>query len=174
MLGKVIVVLNDIDVVFELLDKRSRIFSDRPSLTFSGEMIGWNRSPSHMSYTNRLTAHRRQMHQIIGTKDGISRFYPLQELEMRRFLLHVLNDPKDLFKSIHLYVRLNCAYSTSQLIPSSRLAGAIILRLAYGYNVNHESEDPLVAIVEKVAEEASNACEPGRWLVDIIPICKQI
>lgn len=92
------------------------MFSDRPSLTFSGEMIGWDRSPSHMNFTNRFMTHRRQMHQTIGTKNGVSRFYPLQELEIRRFLLHILNEPTNLFKSIHLYVHENYAYPTPYLM----------------------------------------------------------
>ena len=56
------------------------------------------------------------MHQTIGTKNGVSRFYPLQELEIRRFLLHILNEPTNLFKSIHLYVHENYAYPTPYLM----------------------------------------------------------
>lgn len=52
--------------------------------------------------------------------------------------------------------------------------GAITLGLTYDYNVNHVSEDPLVEFVSQVAEEASDAFEPGRWLVDVIPVCEEI
>ena len=52
--------------------------------------------------------------------------------------------------------------------------GAITLGLTYDYNVNHVSEDPLVEFVSQVAEEASDAFEPGRWLVDVVPVCEEI
>ena len=95
-------IIGDADIAFDLLVKRSKIFSDRPPLAFSGEMIGWDNAPSHMSYSGRLLEHRRQYHQIIGTKDSISRFHHIQELEMHYFLLRVLDDSLSLNESIRL------------------------------------------------------------------------
>ena len=53
-----------------------------------------------------------------------------------------------------------------------RLAGAIILKLTYGYNVDYKSGFPFVKPLGQVGEEASDASQPGRWLVDVIPIRK--
>ena len=53
-----------------------------------------------------------------------------------------------------------------------RLVGAIILKLTYGYNVDYKSGFPLVKPLGQVGEEASDASQPGRWLIDVIPIRK--
>ena len=103
ILGKVLVAINDVDIALELLEKKSKISSDRPSMTFSGDMVGWSKAPTHMNYGDRLLIHRKQIHQVIGTKSGVSRFSSLQEIEIRRFLLNILVDPAKLFQGIHLY-----------------------------------------------------------------------
>ena len=38
VLGKTIIIINDMKVAFELLDRRSQSYSDRPTLVFVGEM----------------------------------------------------------------------------------------------------------------------------------------
>jgi hypothetical protein len=40
------------------------------------------------------------MHRVLGTKAVISRFNPLQDVEVRRFLLRVLEKPDDLIQHI--------------------------------------------------------------------------
>lgn len=103
VLNKAIIIINDVDTAYELHDKRAKNSSDRPTMTFSGEMLGWNNSPTHMSYSERLLKHRKQLHQIIGTKNGVSRFNHLQEVEIRRFLLRNLNKSTEFFHNIKLY-----------------------------------------------------------------------
>ena len=46
-----------------------------------------------------------------------------------------------------------------------------MLNVAYGYNVEHETADPLFAFLEQIAGEASDSFEPGRWMVDVLPFC---
>lgn len=56
-------------------------------------------------------------------------------------------------------------------IPSSE-AGAVILKIAYGYTIEPHTRDPLVHIANLALEHFSIAGTPGTWLVDIIPACK--
>ena len=55
-----------------------------------------------------------------------------------------------------------------------RFAGTIILKTAYGYTVNPEGEDPLVAIAEMNLERFSQSSQPGAWLVDVFPFSGSI
>jgi cytochrome P450 len=48
-------------------------------------------------------------------------------------------------------------------------AGAIILKVAYGYSVEKETPDPLVLLVENMMANFSQAVAPLAWLVDAIP-----
>jgi hypothetical protein len=64
--------------------------------------------------------------------------------------------------------------TSSDLIPlDDRTAGAIILLISHGYTVDpRPGEDHFVKLADLATEQFSYSTEPGRWLVDIMPICK--
>jgi hypothetical protein len=51
-----------------------------------------------------------------------------------------------------------------------RTAGAIILRITYGYEIEEEN-DPFVSTVDKALEYFSLSSTPGCFLVDLVPSC---
>lgn len=51
-------------------------------------------------------------------------------------------------------------------------AGAIILKMAYGYTIEPHKRDPLVDIADEALLQFSAATVPGAWLVDTIPLCQ--
>ena len=102
----------------------------------------------------QLRASRKQFHNIVGTQSALSRFSELQEVETDRFLLRVLESPNELLQ----HVRTE--------------AGAIILKVAYGYSIIPRGPDPMVAQVNEVMEQFSLATAAGAWLVDVIPARK--
>ena len=58
------------------------------------------------------------------------------------------------------------------MYPADRdgsVAGAIILKMAYGYTVEPHNPDPLVDIADRGLDEFTSAIVPGAWLVDSIP-----
>ena len=58
---------------------------------------------------------------------------------------------------------------------SRRTAGAIILRIAYGYELKDiNGHDPLVDNADEAVAQFSAATLPGTWLVDIIPILRHV
>lgn len=99
-LGTTIVVLNSPEVAYELLDKRSLIYSSRPNLIFGNEMCGWGDLLATQSYNERFRSYRRPIHALVGTKAGVLRYNDLQEVEVHRFLLRVLNNPSKLLDHI--------------------------------------------------------------------------
>ena len=46
----------------------------------------------------------------------------------------------------------------------------MILKIAYGYNIEPHERDPLVDIANLALEHFAIAGTPGSWLVDIFPI----
>ena len=64
--------------------------------------------------------------------------------------------------------------SISRPSLSTRWAVTTILRLAYGYNVNRNEDDPLIQDMERASREFAISSQPGTWLVDIVPLCKQL
>ncbi|KAE8421317.1 cytochrome P450 [Aspergillus pseudocaelatus] len=89
MFGQTIVILNDHQVAFDLMEKRSAIYSSRPRMVFAGEMVGWEDALTMQGYSDRFRSYRKAMHRALGTKALMSRFNPLQEVEVRRFLLRI-------------------------------------------------------------------------------------
>ena len=53
-----------------------------------------------------------------------------------------------------------------------REAGAIVLKIAYGYTIEPHGSDPLVDLADKGMEDFSFALLPATWAVEFLPICK--
>lgn len=112
-----------------------------------------------MQYTDQLRTCRKIIRQFIGSHNASLRLEPLQELEARRLLLRLLEEPEP--DKLKKHIRTE--------------AGAIALKVAYGYSIDISgSPDPLVALAEEAIEIFSEACLPGKWLVDVIPACELV
>ena len=53
----------------------------------------------------------------------------------------------------------------------ARETGAVILKIAYRYNINPRGRDPLVELANKALENFAVAATPGAWIVDTVPFC---
>lgn len=144
------IIINDADLAIELLEKRASLHSPRPDMVFAGEMCGRDNLMIFQP-PERLRAFRRQFHAMIGTQAARSRFVPLQEVEVSRFLSRVLDRPDELLQ----HVRTEAA--------------ATILKLAYGYDIEPHKEDPLAKLAEDAMEHFSLASVAGAWVVDFMP-----
>ncbi|KKK11870.1 hypothetical protein AOCH_005390 [Aspergillus ochraceoroseus] len=153
--GQRIIILNEIQLAMELLEKRSAVHSDRPEMPFA-RLCGWADTLAMLGYSKRFNAYRRNIHREIGSKVSVARFTSTQEVEVRRFLLRVLDNPQDL------------------LDHTRKLAGAVILKITYGYSIEPFDRDPLVDLVDEAVEGFSLAARPGTWLVDFAPILRYI
>ncbi|KAL5040935.1 hypothetical protein BDW71DRAFT_212621 [Aspergillus fruticulosus] len=154
--GQTIVILNDARVAFDLLEKRSNIYSSRPRMVFAGEMVGWEHILAMQPYSDMFRAYRKAMHRVLGTKNVIAQFNELQDVEVRRFLLRVLDKPGDLVQHIRTET------------------GAVILKIAYGYDIEPHGRDPLVALANESLANFAVAGTPGAWIVDTVPALKYL
>ncbi|PYI05543.1 O-methylsterigmatocystin oxidoreductase [Aspergillus sclerotiicarbonarius CBS 121057] len=154
--GETLIILNDARLAVELLEKRSVIYSDRPSGHFT-KMAGFGNVVTTQNNNDyRVRAQRKLFHQQIGSNASVARFNPIQEAEVGRFLVRVLDNPGDLRDHIR------------------KEAGAIILKLAYGYTVEPHGSDPLVDLVNRAMASFTESILPGIWLVDFIPSLKHL
>ncbi|KAI0888728.1 putative cytochrome P450 oxidoreductase OrdA-like protein [Annulohypoxylon maeteangense] len=156
VMGQTIVIINDAKLAFELLEKRSAKHSSRPRQIFAGEMIGWENSLGLSPYNNQFRTHRKNMGRIIGTKNAASQFNELQESEVGHFLLHLLNNPEDFMNH------------------AKKEAGAVILKIAYGYTAESHKEDLLVDLASDAMDKFGRAAVPGAFLVDVLPFLRRI
>ncbi|KAI1759439.1 putative cytochrome P450 oxidoreductase OrdA-like protein [Hypoxylon sp. FL1150] len=156
VLGQTMVILNDARLALELMEKRSAIHSSRPQQKFAGEIIGWENAVGITPYNDRFRTHRKNMGRIIGSKATASQFDTLQEAEVGHFLLHLLDNPEGLLDHIR------------------REAGAVILKIVYGYTVESHRDDPFIDMATRAMDHLSEACVPGAFMVDIFPFLNRL
>ncbi|KAH6994765.1 cytochrome P450 [Fusarium venenatum] len=156
VMGQTIVIINDAELAFDLLDKRSAKHSSRPTQIFAGEMIGWENSLALSGYNDRFRTYRKNIARIIGSKTAAAQYDDLEEAEVSHFLLHVLDHPGQLIDHIR------------------KEAGAIILKIAYGYRAEPLKEDLLINMVGKAMDNFGTAAVPGAFLVDVMPFLRYL
>ncbi|KAF7375498.1 putative monooxygenase [Mycena sanguinolenta] len=149
-LGEPLFIINSAKVAIDLLDKRSSIYSDRPSFpmaTLSGnaEVLGIQ------SYNEKWRQQRKIVAQDFSPS-GVPRYYSLQETESRKLVRGLLGDPSTMTSQIQLRV------------------GAIVFRIVYGYFVTDENDPFLTAGLKKM-EIFGKCITPGVWAVNFLPIC---
>lgn len=99
VLGKRILILNTLEAATDLLEKRSALYSERPTLPMI-DLAGWNQVvPGMTPYSDeRFRVARRILHTAMGTSAGLQKFVPVQMEEMQTFLGRLLRSP-ELFSS---------------------------------------------------------------------------
>ncbi|PGH04426.1 hypothetical protein AJ79_07082 [Helicocarpus griseus UAMH5409] len=148
--GQRIVILNSVGYAIDLLEKRSAVHSDRPDMPMA-KLSGWGSILGMVGYSKTLHSYRKHMHREIGSKQSVSKFDHIQKFEVHRFLLRSLDRPNDLVAHVR------------------KLAGALILKITYGYSIEPHGNDPLVDIADTALEQFSLAARPGTWILDFAP-----
>ncbi|XP_006455052.1 hypothetical protein AGABI2DRAFT_209318 [Agaricus bisporus var. bisporus H97] len=147
-----IIVINDVQVAQELLEKRSAIYSSRPQVRILSEGIGMNRFFAIMPYGDEWRAQRRMFQQYFGPR------HFEQQLEMhermlrfvRRGLLpNLLTSPQD----FHEHLR-NCI-------------GGFSISIAYGLPVQRQ-HDSRVRFSGTVFGEMIAAAGSGKLVIHFI------
>ncbi|KAE9399136.1 cytochrome P450 [Gymnopus androsaceus JB14] len=153
--GTTIVVINSYERCQEMLEKKSNVYSERPYVPMPMDLIEMRDSMGFLPYDNRLKSCRRLFHQELGGNSRVREFFPKEEHLSRQFLRRVLNNPDSLLD--HCFQH----------------SGAIILRVAYGYEVQ-ESNDPFVNLANTAMDNFNRATAPGSFLVNQLPILLKV
>ena len=98
------VVLNSAKHAVALLEKRSDIYSDRPILTMSGELVGWKYTLALTPYGERFREYRRLIARWIGGHVQMVQHRGAEEHETTLFLKRLLHDPDHFVENIRKYV----------------------------------------------------------------------
>lgn len=123
---------------------------------YSGCRIGWKNTLAFSGYTDNFKIHRKNIASVAGSNTSLKLFDRAQEEESVHFLLNVLDSPENLFDHI------------------KKEAGAVILKITYGYTAEAKGKDHLVDMAGQAMHEFSEATTAGKWPVDIMPFCEFI
>ncbi|KAI0267866.1 cytochrome P450 oxidoreductase [Gloeopeniophorella convolvens] len=156
VMGQPIIILNSLQACEDLLKRRSPIYSGRPVLQFAGEMVGWSLQMILSPYNDRFRSMRKLVARHIGTNVAVTKFRPVQELEMRYFLARVCENQDNFLEDIRL------------------MTAAVFLKISYGYTVERDKTDPLLVLIDTAAHEFYLATLPGTWAVDSFPFLRYL
>lgn len=144
-----IIILGNAKSADDLLNKRGKIYSDRPRLVMGAECLSKGRRILLMPYGPKYRDHQKIMSTHLNFKDSNS-YRPLQDLESRQLLLGMLST-NDFQSQIQRY---------TASLTFSFLYGK---RLPTGREVEIES-------VKTINYRFLLAGQVGAWIVDLIPV----
>ncbi|KAG2151680.1 cytochrome P450 [Suillus bovinus] len=150
VLGRHIIVLNSVKAAIDLLDKKGSIYSDRPVLQWLVNLLAGSTVWvfSLMVTVSAITARTYTVSSAVRTVMNV--YEPMEEIEVRRFLKRVFAQPEQLQAHIR------------------HTAGAIILRISYGYEVK-DNNDPFVDLADRAMDQFSQSIELGALHVANVP-----
>lgn len=147
--GQTIITLGDHAMTIELLEKRGNSYSERPQAFFSSEMCGWKPFLGALGNNALLRASRKDVHGAVGSRASLVRKMPVMEAEGRRFLIRAMRQQGDWKEHLKRYT------------------GAIIINIAYGYDVDQTKPDPLIDLAVLALDQFGDSVIAGKWMVDV-------
>ncbi|KAI4720577.1 cytochrome P450 [Aureobasidium sp. EXF-10727] len=100
--SQALIVLSSVEVVKDLLDKRSAIYSDRPKAYAADHIPASKLRLVFMPYTPLWRKLRKVAHSLLSTK-VVENYDPYQELERKQMLNEILERPDDVQLSMQRY-----------------------------------------------------------------------
>ncbi|KAI9571602.1 cytochrome P450 [Boletus coccyginus] len=139
LLGQDIIIINSEKVAKDLLENRSRNYSDRPYLV-TNDLCGVGFNSAMLPYGDRWRLHRRFFHQTFRI-DGVRKLLPIQHRKSCQLLRRLLDTPEQLADHVFEYM------------------ASAILNSVYDYDPQSR-DDELLGMVAKVLEIAVHAVTP--------------
>ncbi|KAH8103459.1 cytochrome P450 [Cristinia sonorae] len=148
-----VIIVGSFTACIDLFEKRSQLYSDRISSVLFN-MMGCDYHFSIMRYTPWWRAHRRKFHQHFHST-VVPMYQPVQLQQTRMFLSWIVKSPENSRKLIR------------QLIT------AVIFKITYGKQIT-SMDDEYVTLAQIGVEGIGEACIPGAYFVDLLPILRYI
>ncbi|KAH7334815.1 cytochrome P450 [Rhizoctonia solani] len=154
--GQTIIILNSVEAAAELMDRRSRIYSDRPQLRVMSDpdLLDWGNNTGSSPYGPRWKKQRRITHEVLKPSANAHNF-ALFEKESYAMLKRLAEDPSNFGKEFR------------------RTVSGEILSTVYGYTVE-DTNDSLVRDTVTAIDNFCVAAIPGNFMVNFIPWLKYV
>ncbi|KAJ3571148.1 hypothetical protein NP233_g3942 [Leucocoprinus birnbaumii] len=152
--GKRIVILNAVEDVIELFEKRAGTYSDRARVPLL-ELTGWTFATGLMRNNERWRSERRIFQQTFK-REAVPRFLPIQTMKVHAMLRQLLADPASFANH----------YRT--------LSASIVLEITYGYEIKPKN-DRIVEVVERaIAHLIENGDNPSVAALNVLPALRYL
>nr|BAK09445.1 cytochrome P450 [Postia placenta] len=154
MLGHSMIILNSADVIVELLEKRSKLYSDRPTIPLAGEMIGYDQYIALEHYGSRQTEGRKLITGALSVRN-MPKLHQIEESKVVHLMSRLIARPVEFRLHLRWFV------------------AAVAFEYTHAYQVE-DCDDYFVRLAERVNNDFNTVVKPGKYLVDIFPFLKHI
>jgi len=169
--SRLFVVLNDATSVRTLLEQRSNIYSDRPFLWMFNVICARGKAIFNVSSSDpRHRIYRRLLQHGLGTRATMDAWQSMK-LQTCILLDGFEHTPDNWERHVKRWVNMFLCTESTHIWTFFRAAAAIIMKLAFGYNVQ-SLDDDFVRIADETSKISGWVSEPGRWLVERVPLSK--
>ncbi|KAJ7644909.1 cytochrome P450 [Roridomyces roridus] len=150
--GTSFVVLSSLEATEDLLEKRSSIYSDRPTFAMY-DLMGWSFILTLIKYGDAWRTQRRLFNQQLNINASHS-FQPQERFAAHSLLRRLLETPNDHMQHLR------------------SMGAETIIPITYGLDIQ-PSDDPYVDLAERALHYV-NLGISGRFLVDFLPFLKHV
>jgi cytochrome P450 len=149
------IIIARVDAATEIMEKEGSALADRPPMIAANELLSGGKRITLVGSGERFRRLRKAIHTHFQAK-AVERYKGIQFEEVRKLILDILDDPKDLKKHVH------------------RFSTSIILRITYGKPGLMSANDPDFVGVKQIVEHFIEGMRPGTYLVDRFPWLKYV
>ncbi|KAJ3928523.1 MAG: cytochrome P450 [Lentinula lateritia] len=153
-LGQSIIILNSARSIYDLLERRSALYSDRPSTVMAGELVGYGDSPAFISNGPRHRTFRRLFSEVLIPR-RVEEWRPLQEQKIQ-ILVRGLTEAPTAFRA---HIR--------------RYIASLVFEISHGHIVEGDDDD-FIRMAKQVDDDISVLMVPGNFLVDFFSFLRYI
>jgi len=144
ILNQEVVVINSQPIAEALLEKRSRVYADRPYLA-TLQPFGWSYTTTFAGYGDEWRYNRRILHQTFRPNSAL-KFRPVQIMRAREVIVNLIDDPQH-------YLAHFATFSSS-----------VIMSAVYDYESSARN-DPLVNLVVNATSISITMMTPERAMI---------
>jgi len=150
--GAPVIVLNSVEAINDLMEKKSAIYSSRPR-SHMADIMGYSSSTLLAPYGEPLRRARKLMSAALNSRVSKT-YHPIQERVAQDFAYTLLEHPEQFKDNI------------------KRATGSAILEISYGYKLTGK-DDPHLPLVEQATHNFGLAVSGGFW-IDYLPFLRFI
>ncbi|KAF8178132.1 cytochrome P450 [Mycena galopus ATCC 62051] len=147
--GKPMIILNTLEAVNDLLDKRASYYTNRPELIVVGEMMAVDQGMPMQRYGPGWKKQRRLANQALSVA-AVKKYHHLQSEITAMYLDSLVDNPSDFAAQLRL------------------ATGRVVMNVTYGLSAR--TPDSLyITEAEECLDIVNRGCMPGAFLVDLVP-----
>ncbi|VDB88744.1 unnamed protein product [Peniophora sp. CBMAI 1063] len=144
------IIVNSARAAYELFEKRSTLYSDRP--TFTAMTYRW--LIGFVRYGPKWRLMRKTFHEQFRA-NTLARYESYQVQAVHAFLQTLVSDPQEFKENVRL------------------LTGKIIMHIAYGIEVKNY-HDPFITIIEAALTAINHSATFGGLVLDLVPFLQKM